>query len=271
MPTDTNGVATAQQGTRPQDTGSQNFRSPLPDEIVLRIMKYHYNNHIRGVLLLKYTYSRYNARNRPRNHLSAEEINWSEDEERQRCGLPVTTSISMDRIQEVLRIRLVNKCFARCMLDAFFTSAIVFQHTRSVGWKKDLTWFLPCQIVPKLVQRGTQIQVTYSNYNPQNTANARIYCAGTGMDLALSKKNNKPSINLIDARLVKIDDDQVFFHEGSHLVVRGVQFTGSFEAVPCFTLEWSAELIQTYWIMLWCSHWQSVNLLLGQSYAILLG
>ena len=93
----------------------------------------------------------------------AAELHWCEDYERKYGYQPVATTIDAAKIQEVLKIRLVNKLFARCMLDAFFfKSPIIFEHV-SYDWTDPgkIFWFLPCQIEPKLAQRGGRIQAEY--------------------------------------------------------------------------------------------------------------
>ncbi|KAI4713206.1 hypothetical protein J4E89_002185 [Alternaria sp. Ai002NY15] len=106
----------------------QFFASGLPEEILIQILKHHRANHIKGVLVLDY--HEFSVPNNP--DMTACEVHWTEDGGHQTYTEPVVKPIGMEVVRKVLGIRRVNKLFARCMLEAFFKSPVVFHNSWSI-------------------------------------------------------------------------------------------------------------------------------------------
>ncbi|KAF7677548.1 hypothetical protein GT037_004407 [Alternaria burnsii] len=244
---------------------SQDRFSRLPEEVTTRIMKCHYSNHIRGVLLCSVMFVPEDPDFLEGICSYASELHWCEEEERKYGYQPVATTIDTVKIQEVLKIRLVNKLFARCVLDAFFKSPIIFEHrSYDLTGPGKIFWFLPCQIEPKLVQRGGSIQAEYYTRVPYTYRfvlnKTDIHCVRTGMDLALTKQTHLPSITDADASLLANDIDKVFVHNPSGLTVRGIQFSRDLERGSFFDTEFTAKLVRLYWDVLGGAHGQTMDL-----------
>ncbi|KAI4956207.1 hypothetical protein J4E91_000418 [Alternaria rosae] len=249
----------------------QQFSPKLPDEIVLRIMKYHCNNQIEGVLLVHYQGS-FEFPGIPRFYIIQHSlVSWREDEERESYTDPYS-SIGSGCIQQILQIRLVSKVFARCTLDAFFTSPIVFQHSVSDLHGIKPTWFLPCQIEPQLVRRRIPIKARYYKLPRDATSSVDIetdiQCEKTGMDLALSKQIHLPTIHELDARLFAHEPARVFIHKHDGLVIRGIQFTGCFERTSFYPRVWSEKIIQMFFILLQHPDWRSADVPPGSEFVL---
>jgi hypothetical protein len=216
----------------------QDFFAGLPEEVVTRIMKYYYMNHIRGVLLLDYISSLRSDSYDACHPFQAYEIHWFKLDKREYYAEPMTFITSLPSVQTVLKTRHVNKLFARCMLEAFFTSPIVFQHATSELHGTRPIWFLPCQIEPRLVQNGTPIKAEFRNppmelfqvLKPETN----IQCTTTAIDLALSREMHLPTIKDVDACLLASETNRVFIHKRNGLVLRGIQFTGDLEKMSFF-------------------------------------
>jgi len=171
-------------------------------------------------------------------------------------------------VRKVLGIRRVNKLFARCMLEAFFKSPVVFHNGWSMHFGTPPAWFLPCQVEPILVKRGTSIKVQNCDEDrPQwcksigggpAWTEATIECAATGIDLALSKKKQMLTMNDEDAGLLARDPDITFVQTPNRLAIRGIQFTGGYEEAWWFLPKgWSEVTIQTFFILLDHPDWFS--------------
>jgi hypothetical protein len=252
---------------------SQDSFSRLPEEVITRIMKCHYNNYIGGVLLCCETFFPKDPGFLTGLCSYAAELHWCEDDERKYGYQPVATTIDAAKIQEVLKIRLVNKLFARCMLDAFFKSPIIFEHV-SYDWTDPgkVFWFLPCQIEPKLVQSGGRIQAEYYTRVPYTYRfvwnKTDTHCVRTGMDLALTKQTHLPGITDADASLLANDIDKVFIHNPSGLTVRRIQFSRDLESGSICDTESTAKLVRLYWNVLGGAHGQTMDLDHNQEFTL---
>ena len=239
----------------------QFFSSRLPEEILIKILKYHRANYIHGVLVLKYHgFSPFGI---PAFlGLTAWEVHWTEDKGSKSYTPPVVRPLGLEVVRKVLEIRNVDRLFARCMLEAFYKSPMVFQHGQPVDLGIKPMWFLPCQIEPKLVERGASIKVQYRNNwhmgGVVTDHEAGIECATTGIDLALSKKKQMLTMNDEDAGLLARDPDITFVQTPNRLAIRGIQFTGGYEEAWWFLPKgWSEVTIQTFFILLDHPDWFS--------------
>jgi hypothetical protein len=173
-------------------------------------------------------------------HFQAYEIYWFNLDEREYYAQPVTFTTGLQSVQKVLKTRHVNNLFTRYMLEAFFTSPIVFQHTTSELHGTKPIWFLPCQIEPKFVQHGTPIKAEFHNppmeffHGLKHETN--IQCVKTGIDLALSREMHLPTINDVDACLLASETNRVFIHKRDGLILQGIQFTDDLEKMLFFFL-----------------------------------
>jgi hypothetical protein len=255
---------------------TQNFFVKLPDEVLTRIMKQHRNDRIHGVLLLDYPGS-IQFRDYPVVFsLKAYELRWAVDEGREIATEPVTFPLDLDVVHKILEIRFFNRAFARCMLEAFFKSPMVFQHHASVIHSIKPVWFLPCQIKPQLLLRSTSIKAEYCDELrmllrtwPDTNFQTSIECANTGINLPLSKEMHLPTVDSDDTDAMASQPESVFVQTPNGLLIRGIQFTGSFEEV-CLHLptKWSEQLIQMCFILLKYPHWCSANIPPGSDFIL---
>ncbi|KAI4936253.1 hypothetical protein J4E85_001582 [Alternaria conjuncta] len=253
----------------------QFFSSRLPEEIFLQILKHHRANHIKGVLVLDY-----NGFPIPENpafiSLTACEVHWTEDKGSQSYTPPVVRPLGLEVVRKVLGIRRVNKLFARCMLEVFYKSPMVFQHGQSSELGIKPMWFLPCQIEPKLIERGASIKVEYRDEWRRTYLGlvatdheVGIECTTTGIDLALSREKQMPTINDEDAELLAMDPNRMFVQTPNGLLIRGIQFTGGYEEASWFLPDgWSEVAIQTFFILLQHPDWSSTDIPPGSSFIL---
>ncbi|KAI4929568.1 uncharacterized protein J4E92_005233 [Alternaria infectoria] len=257
----------------------QFFSSRLPEEILTQILKHHRANHIKGVLVLDY--HEFSVPNNP--DMTACEVHWTEDGGHQTYTEPVVKPIGMEVVRKVLGIRRVNKLFARCMLEAFFKSPVVFHNSWSMYFGTPPTWFLPCQVESILVKRGKSIKVQYCDDCCDEAhkqwrkdigwvpayREASIECATTGIDLALSKEKQMPTINDEDAGLLARDPDITFVQTPDRLLIRGIQFTGGHEEEWWILPKgWSEVTIQTFFILVQHPGWSLTDVPPGSSFIL---